>query len=408
MRLGYILSRYPLLSETFILREMQELERRGHNLAIFPLLAVTKGMRHDGVAELRARVWQESWLPLASLAYWAVRAPITLLGTLVAAAWSNRSDRRLLAGVLAYWPKALVIARRMRNEGIGQVHAHYATHPAYVAWVVKKLTGIPYSFTVHAHDLYCHRAMLGTKVMHARGVITISDYNRRLLGELMPQAAAATPITVVRCGVRVANYERLASGRPESPRLRVLSVGSLQPYKGQAHLIAACARLCRQGVELECRIVGGGELRRSLERQIEGERLERRVRLVGPQTEQQIQAWLKWGEVFVLPSIVDARTGQTEGIPVALMEAMAAGMAVVASKLSGIPELVQSGEGLLVAPCKPEEIAAALLRLRDPELRRQLGVAAQKRVRREYDLPTNVAALAAALGWSVAQREAAA
>lgn len=408
MRLGYILSRYPLLSETFILREMQELERQGHELVVFPLITVSKGLRHQRVKELRARIWPSGWLPLTSLIYWARRAPMVLVATWWQTLWYNRSDRRLLAGALAYWPKAFVIAQRMEAAGIEHVHAHYATYPTYVAWMVKKLTGIPYSFTVHAHDLYCHRAMLRTKVAEAQRVITISEYNRRRLHAHAGSQPGAPPISVIRCGVTVATYAAGVKRRGDGEGLRVVHVGSLQTYKGQTHLVAACGILCRRGVKLDCRIIGGGKLHRSLQRQIEREHLEPWVRLEGPKTEGEVQGWLRWADVFVLPSVVDEHSGQMEGIPVALMEAMAAGLAVVASKLSGIPELVQAGEGLLVTPGRADELATALLELRDPGKRRRLGAAAQEHVRREYDLEANVAALSRVMGWSAAPGEAAA
>lgn len=408
MRLGYILSRYPLLSETFILREMLELERLGHVLTVYPLRRVRQGPRHAGAEALSAEVLCPGRQAVAAIVYWLRRKPGTVLRTLAAGLWHNRGDGRLWLGALIYWPKALAMARHMEQQHIRQAHAHYATHPAFAAYVVKQLTGIPYSITLHAHDLYCHRAMLSQKVQGARQVVTISEFNRRWLESSLPHLATRPLAAVIRCGVEATRYESLAEGRAATAELRLLSVGSLQPYKGHCHLIAASAELRRLGVRFDCRIVGGGRLRASLQRQIERAELGNRVRLEGPQTEEGVRRWLGWADVFVLPSVVDRRSGQMEGIPVALMEAMAAGLAVVASHLSGIAELVGEGEGLLVAPGNEPALTAAILRLREADLRRRLGAAAQARIRAEYDLSANVARLATTLGWSGARREAAA
>lgn len=406
MKLAYVLSRYPLLSETFILREMAELEHAGHHLTVFPLREVRRGPRHARVAALRAKIHRTGWLGcgLGTHARWIWRNPRRYGGTLAAVLWHNRSERRLLAAAIAYWPKAVAITDAMQRLGIDRIHAHYATHPALVGYIVERLAGIPYSFTAHAHDLYCHRAMLGEKLRRARLAVTISEFNRGFLERARAERGAGTPVKVIRCGVETGRYAGLkrrergsGAGSDGGGRLRLLSVGSLQPYKGHIHLLAACARLRERGCMFECRIVGGGWLEAALRREIAKQGLENQVQLLGPRTECEVRSELAWAQVFVLPSVVDGRTGQMEGIPVALMEAMAAGLAVVASRLSGIPELVGAAEGLLTRPGDVAELAESLLRLRDPELRRRLGEAAQRKVRTEYELARNVRRLAAAL-----------
>lgn len=394
MKLGYVLSRYPLLSETFILREIWELERQGQQLAVYPLRHApgARAKSHPRVAALRTRIWRAGWIAAGSHLYWLRRRPLRYFATLAEAAARNRGDLNLELGALAYWGKAVAIARQARRDQIEQLHAHYATHPALVAWVVWRLTGIPYSFTVHAHDLFCHRAMLGRKIAAASSVVAISEYNRRLLEAARP-AHAATPLHVVHCGVEVPPPcpARARGGR----ELRILSVGSLQAYKGHRVLISACALLRRRGLAFQCRIVGGGPLQAALRREIARAGLEDSILLAGAATEQEVAAELRQAQVFALPSVRVARTGQMEGIPVALMEAMAAGLAVVASRLSGIPELVGDGvEGLLVPPNDAAALAHALERLRDPELRERLGRAGRIKVAAEFSLAANVARLA--------------
>ncbi len=406
MTLGYVVSRYPLLSETFILREMWELERQGHKVHVYPLRRV-RGLRHARAQALRAPVWRAGWCAPGSQLHWLRRRPRAYLAALGEALWHNRGDANLWLGAAAFWPKATAIAERMERDRVKQIHAHYATHPALVALIAHRLTGIPFSFTVHAHDLFLHRAMLGRKMAAAGQVVAISRFNRALLER--ERGGGGAPIAVVHCGVECEALAGLAARRTEEgggAPLRLLSVGSLQAYKGHRFLVEACARLRARGQAFHCRIVGGGGLEKRLRRQIASLGLGAMVELAGVATESEVTAAMAAADVFVLPSIV-APSGQMEGIPVALMEAMAAGLPAVASRLSGIPELIADGQdGLLVPPGDAEALARAVARLADADERRRLGAAAQRRVRAEFDLAANVAQLAQL--WQGAAREAAA
>lgn len=408
MTLGYILSRYPLLSETFILREMWEVERQGHTVNVYALRVVAGSKRHPRAARLRARVVVPGWVNLRAHAHWLRRRPRAYLATLAAALWHNRQDLNLWLGAVAYWGKAVAIAARLEADGVERLHAHYATHPALVAYVAHRLTGVSFSFTVHAHDIFCHQAMLPQKLAAAERVVAISRYNRTHLLATVPAAereAVQGKIAVVHCGVEVMPLAAAARALPAAAvrPLRLLAVGSLQAYKGHRHLIEACALLQQAGQRWECRIIGGGPLQAGLSTQIHRLGLASAagggVHLAGPADEDEVRAALAWADVFVMPSIVMPRTGQMEGIPVALMEAMAAGRAVVASRISGIPELIEDGvEGLLVPPGDAGALAAAAARLQDAGLRQRLGVAARRRVEQEFELSTSVTQLLAVWG----------
>ncbi|MGH9474735.1 MAG: glycosyltransferase [Terriglobales bacterium] len=408
MIVGYILSRYPLLSETFILREMWELERQGQRLFVYPLRRV-KGKRHLRVAQLRAPVRWLPWLAWRAHGYWLRRRPWAYAGTLAAVLWRNRGDANLWLGALAYWGKAVSAARQMQQDGVEHVHAHYATHPALAAYIVQRLTGIPYSVTVHAHDIFCHRVMLAHKIRAARVVVAISQFNRILVERVVPPPRP--PVVVVHCGIENKVYSRMAAGRvlaadaatwrrPERqregavPPLRILAVGSLEPYKGHRVLVEACAILRERGAVFVCRIVGGGQLMGRLRRQVRRLGLERHVWLEGAANEAEVIAVLQWAEVFAMPSI-RARSGKMEGLPVALMEAMASGLPVVASRLSGIPELVEhERNGLLVTPGDAAELAAALWRLDDGPRRLRWGAHGRQKTLASFDLSVNAARLA--------------
>ncbi len=291
--------------------------------------------------------------------------------------------------------KAALLARRVEGMGARRVHAHFATHPALAAWFVQELTGIAYGFTAHAHDLYVDRAMLAEKVRRADLVVTISEFNRRLVEQACGEAAAGK-VHVIRCGVDLAAFAPAARRPPRIPTFAC--VASLRPYKGHEVLIEAAEILRRGGLDLRVVLVGDGELRRRLEARVARAGLRDVVVLRGALPHQEIPAVLAGATALVLPSVT-ARDGQMEGIPVALMEAMAAGVPVVASRLSGIPELVRDGEtGLLVPERDAVALAAAMERLaRDPALAGRLADAGRRAVRDEYDRSRNVAQLRALL-----------
>ncbi len=142
-------------------------------------------------------------------------------------------------------PRAAVIARRMEARGVRHVHAHWATHPALAAFVVQELTGIGYSFTAHAHDLYLDRSMLGPKIDAACFVVTISRFNRALIERLFGPAAAAKT-TVIRCGVDPAGVPRRTPRAPDGV-FPIASVAGLRDYKGHRWLVEACATAERSG-----------------------------------------------------------------------------------------------------------------------------------------------------------------
>jgi glycosyltransferase involved in cell wall biosynthesis len=279
--------------------------------------------------------------------------------------------------------------------------------------VINRLTGIPYSFTAHAHDIFVHRAMLARKLADAEFVVTISHFNRQWL-QRQCAGVDKSKIHVIHCGVPVSRYrslrtatfasslrvqrgvsavEREARSLPTPDEtsnndyarpLRVLSVGALLPYKGHATLIDACALLSGR-LSFECRVVGGGPLAAELKAQIARHKLDG-ISMLGPLDEDSVRRELAWADVFVLASVQEP-SGKMEGIPVALMEAMAAGLPVVASRLSGIPELVEHGQtGLLATPGDAAAFATAIWQLRDPLLRAELGANAQHRVAEQFEL----------------------
>ncbi|HET8647617.1 MAG TPA: glycosyltransferase, partial [Vicinamibacteria bacterium] len=244
-------------------------------------------------------------------------------------------------------------------------------------------------------DIFVRRDMLAAKLAAASFVRCISEFNRDFLRARYPAQAGA--LTVVHMGLPVAAPATPAlAPAPGPPRL--LCVGALKPYKGHAVLLRALARLRERGVPFSCDLVGEGPLRARIAAQIAAAGLDGHVRLLGARTQDEVAALMAAAAAVVQPSVV-AGDGQMEGIPVALMEAMAARKPVVASALSGIPELVEDGlSGLLVPPGDVEALAAALQRvLTEPPLAAWLGEQGRRAVVRDYELAATAGAVLAAV-----------
>jgi len=396
---AYVVSRFPKLSETFVLFEILAVEQAGVPIEVYPLQRERTATVHP---EARSLVARAHFAPLLSLAilgsqlHYLWRRPGVYLRTLADLVRWNLGSVRYLGGALAFFPKAVHFARRMAEDGVSHVHAHFASHPAAVAFAIHRLEGIPYSFTAHGSDLHRDRHMLRQKVAEARFVVPISEFNRRVILDECGDEHASK-LAVIHCGIDPEIFRPVpGEKRSADGPLRLVCVGTLHEVKGQAVLIEACRRLAARGIAFRCDLVGDGPDRVALERQARGAGLDGRVRFLGALARPEVAARLRDSDVAVVPS-VPTRDGRREGIPVALMEAAATGRPVVASRLSGIPEAIADGaEGLLVEPGDASGLADAIARLaEDPALRERLGAAARERMLREFDLATNARRLAA-------------
>lgn len=393
--IAYLVSRFPKATETFIVNEANTLVAdHGARITMHSMLGSDDPRRPETEVLLRdARFGPRRPLELArAWIRWAVRSPRTVLsvhGQVLRAHWRQPA---LLVRYL--YATAVAMAWADDLAGFDHVHAHWATFPTHIAWVGHRLTGMQYTMTAHAHDIQIENPMLRTKVLDAAAVITISEHNRASLVALCG-AGLAPRLHVIRCGVDTASFPPRDEPTDRVGPARIVSVASFMAYKGHDVLLDAFAEVLRSGVPAVLTLIGDGERRPVIERRIAELGIGDHVELRGWCSPGEVRAALDGATVFALSSIVTAE-GQTEGIPVALMEAMAIGVPVVATRVSGVPELVIDGEtGLLVEHSDAAALADAIRRtIDDPDDARRRAVAGRDQVVAHYDHHRNVAALA--------------
>jgi glycosyltransferase involved in cell wall biosynthesis len=398
-----LMSRFPTVTETFILREMIEMERQAQPVRLVPMLRENPPVIHDAAKPWTNRALYTKYISPAivvSNLRTLLKRPgryLSLLGKFIAGTITSPA---MFVRTVAVFPKSVHLAEVLPKEGIGHIHAHYATHPSTMALIIASLSNITFSFTVHAHDIQVDRSLLRWKLRETKFVRSISDYNKRFLEKLYPAETEGGKIIVVHVGIEPEMYEensrKLVSMNAGAPK--IVCVAAHRPYKGLPVLIEASRILKEQGVAFECDVIGHGPMREELERMVADKQVGDVFRLAGPKSQDEVARMMAESTLFVLPSII-ASDGQMEGIPVALMEAMASGRAVVSTSISGIPELVEHGiSGLLVPPGDAQALAHAMRTLlENRERAKQMGVAGQKKVRAEFTLQDCVAQLLARL-----------
>lgn len=391
-KVAYIVSRFPKISETFILREMIAMEQENWNVCLFPLILETPPIIHPEAEPWLDRLHYYPWLSLGVLSanlLQFLRTPYRYTSLWFIVILKNLTSLKFLLRAILLLPKAVQMAADMAQNDISHIHAHFATHPALVAWVIHKLTGISYSVTVHAHDIFVERSMLDLKLHDAIFVVAISEYNREFLVQHLGDWVKEKT-HIIHCGIQPALYPGSTKVKNDS-RFDVVSIGSLQPYKGMQYLIRACALLRERSIPICCRIIGEGEERSMLEGLIAQYNLSQSVELLGAMGQADVASVLRGAQVYVQPSVITP-SGKMEGIPVSIMEAFASGVPVVASQISGIPELVIPNEtGYLFPPADVQALANILEYIYcNPVEAKFLAKAGQDKVFREFELGANV------------------
>lgn len=393
--LAYLSRILPVISETFVIREIATLRSLGARIKIFSIFPPEDQASHPEVPELAQEV-EVLFQPAKPAFWWAhlfflFRSPrrywYCLSRYLLRAPESWRNRRRCLA----FFAVAPYAAWHLQRAGVKHLHAHFGNAPASVAMPAAKLAGISFSFTVHAYDIFIDRLLLPAKLEAAAFVACISQFNIDYLRKLYPEAAARARLELVRNGIDPGRFH--PGPHPPGVPPQVIAVGRLVETKGFHDLVLACARLRQEGLACKCLIVGDGPERERLQKMVVDLQLEDRVELLGQLQPEELMPYFQRADFLAMPACV--RNNDQDGIPTVLIEAMAMEIPVVSTRVSGIPELVRDGEtGLLVNPDDPEALARALARLLgDRELARRLAAASRDWVLAEFTLQRSAARL---------------
>ncbi|MCG8557571.1 MAG: glycosyltransferase [Proteobacteria bacterium] len=421
-----MLKRFPRLSETFIVHELLELERQGLEIDVFALSDPADPVQHEALQRLRARVTylpRDDWTQAAYIcsgSYARGRGAGAPTAEERARTWTRQT---LVGRHAADWEQATLmlkagaLAALARARGVDHLHAHFASDAATVARLASRMTGLPYSFTAHAKDIYhdtVDAVLLQQKLRDAAFVVTVCEHNRRHLARLAGRAAKRVKLIYNGVDLRLFRPE-LEPGQSCSLDTQrsldrqawldrhggggkngglILGVGRLVEKKGFHFLLEACRMLHERGVGFRCAIVGQGELREELSRRIDDVGLRGRVRLVGACSQDELRGYYRQAALLVMPCVI-AEDGNRDALPTVMLEAMASGLPVVATRVTGNPEIVEHGHtGFIVGPERADELAAATASLlAEPGLRMQLGNAGRRRAETRFDLRENVGRL---------------
>jgi glycosyltransferase involved in cell wall biosynthesis len=393
-RVAYILLWFPEPTQTFILDEVNTLVGLGLDLSVFTLYGPRPSRRLAGMASVRAPVHHlglASWgKVLRSHAHlrrdWKPGAATFLRSVLVRRWRSLETAGEALWAALA----GVHLAGRFQAEGITHIHAPWANGPATAAWLASGLSGIPFSFCGHAHDIYPPDGALPEKLKAASFVRTISQANCRYLTDLAPEAAGK--IVHITYGAPLAASPR--SPREFTPPFQLLALGRLVEKKGFPVLLAACRYLQEWGVDFHLSLAGDGPERRRLVGLVQEYALGDRVSFLGHVPHNQVPELFSQADLFVMPCQV-ARGGDRDGLPNVILEALALQVPVVATDVNGVNEAVLPGKtGWLVPPEEPRLLAQAMRdALSQPEEAQRRAQAGRELVAREFDSPTNYARL---------------
>ena len=402
-RVAFVLKGYPRLSESFIAQEIAALERRGLQILIVSLRRPTDARRHPVHDEIRASIlYLPEYLllePLRVIRAW-LRERKNARYKETRNLWLRDLRRDPTPNRVRRFGQALVLANELPVE-VRHLHAHFLHTPASVTRYAALLAGLPWTGSAHAKDIWTTPEWeKRDKLASCEWLVTCTAANHAHLAALAPPGR----VDLVYHGLDLSRFSSADGNNPErdgsdpANPVVILSVGRLVEKKGTDVLLEALARLPKH---LQWRLVhaGGGPLKGQLERRARSLGISERVQWRGARTQVELLAEYRAADLFALASRV-ARDGDRDGLPNVLAEAQSQGLACVATKVSGIPELVENGRtGLLVAPESPEEFARALEALiADRARRRTLGEAGRQRVHAHFGLEANLGRLARRFG----------
>lgn len=388
--IGYVVKAFPQLSESFVENEIRAVVAAGRRVEVGSLLPASTGV--EGPTEVpveRRHLVPTGVTRYRALGPWLRRRPRVLVRNLrrAVAARSQTMARGIVEGA---W-----LATTFERLGVEHLHAHFATDAASAAMVAAELLDVPWTFTIHARELYLRTAGLGTKCEAADAVITVCEYN---VGEL-ERVIGRRPdrLHIVRCGVDLDRFPPRPDA-PDRPGLHLVAVGRLVSKKGFEHLIDAVAIASGRGIDVTAEIIGTGELAGSLRDAAAAAGVADRVRFAGARTPDEVAVAVRDADAFVLPNVI-ADDGDRDSMPVVTKEAMASAVPVITTDCVANPEMVDETVGWLVPPADADALADAIeaVHALSPSERHALGCAGRARVETDFAIETETARLLAVI-----------
>ena len=392
LSIAYIIGSYPLLTTTFIDREISEARRQGARVHVVSLRPPDNRSLSPAQEALVASVSYVRpigvWRLIRAHVRFLRSRPGVLARTYVHLVTLRHDSLRSRVKTVLHVGLGVAAADMLAAKGSDHLHAHFIDRAAVAAWVSSLLLDLPFSVTAHANDIFVSPVLLAEKLAAAEFAVTCTEYNRSyLLQEVGPSQA---DIVTIHHGIDLQSLPARRQSSGSSPL--VLAVGQLREKKGLRHLIDATALLADRNFDVV--IAGDGPLRAELQEQIESLGLGEKVRLLGAVSHDRVLELMQEATVFVLPAVV-AADGDRDGIPNVILEAMAMELPVVATRHSGIPEAVIDGAtGVLVEVGDPAALAAAILRVFDDAAgAARMGMEGRALVASRFDLERNIGQL---------------
>jgi colanic acid/amylovoran biosynthesis glycosyltransferase len=393
-RLAYLISCYPALSHTFILREINLLKHSGHDIST---VSINSCDRHEeALTNEEKEAYQETYYLkktafhqiFLSMIKTIICHPIGLISCWLYAIRLAKFDLKKLLYHHFYIIEAILLGQWMKNKRLSHVHIHFANAASTIGLFASKIFPISYSITVHGPDVFDDVTLnaMKDKVTYAQNIYCISNFARSQVMKVS-QYTEWHKIDVIPLGVDILQFTPKI--KRKQPPYELLCVGRLVPAKGQHILLQAVKELINKGIPIKLRLVGDGPDRKSLEQASKQMHLDDVVHFEGGVNQDRIREFYTSADLFVLASFA-------EGVPVVLMEAMAMEIPCVTTSIAGIPELIRHQyEGLLVPPSDVKALADAIgFLLEDDQLYTRLAKGGRKRIEKMYNLSHNTQNLA--------------
>ncbi len=405
LRIGFIHNAFPVLSETFISKEMIGLSQRGLDIRIYSLFYPEKHRINPDFAYQDFDVWYlqpiinifsmlSSHLQMMfstgaryfKTALFAVKSRSvqnSIFKTVADLLSGNELSKNQRQDILLHFLLAMTLAKKMQKDKVTFINSHFADAAASFALLTSRLLNIPYAVTTHAYDVFTPQANLAEKLNHACFILTCTNFNKSTLVKNYPDIAPQK-IHVYYHGIDTKRFQRQHESKNKI--FEILSVGRLVPKKGFPSLIQACSYLKEKECKFRCRIIGDGPQKAMLEGLINQHHLQDSIELVGSVPPAQILSFYDKADLFVLPCKVE-ETGDRDGIPNVLAEAMAMNVPVISTPVSGIPELIEHNKsGMLVNSDQPEQLSMEIIKLfKDKKTRKHFAEKGRERVTDVFD-----------------------